>query len=46
MEILAFLCPFFTFGATTTPEEYSTISESAIDIDNDPLMEKSWDATW
>ena len=38
--------PIFTFGATTATAEYSTISESAIDIGNDHLMEKSWNATY
>ena len=31
------------FGTTTAPEEYTTVSEAAIDLGNNILQDKSWD---
>ena len=42
---LAFLCLSLPFGTTPTPEEYTTISEAAIELGNDLIAETSWDTT-
>ena len=34
-----------TFGTTPTPAEYTTISDAAIDLGNDPLTDTPWQAT-
>ena len=42
---LAFLCLSLTFSTTPAPEEYTTISEVSINIENDILTDAYWDAT-
>ena len=37
--------PAIPFGTTPTPEEYTTISETEIDIGNDLLKDISWETT-
>ena len=32
-----------SFGTTTVPEEYTTVSEAAIDLGNNLLRDKPWD---
>ena len=43
VDELAFLCLRLPFGTTPAPEEYTTISEAAIDLGNDLLQDQSWD---
>ena len=40
---LSFLCLRLPFGTTSAPEEYTTVSESEIDLGNDLLRDESWD---
>ena len=40
---LAFLCLELPFGTTPAPVEYTTISETTIDLGNDLLQDQSWD---
>ena len=42
---LAFLCLHLPFGTTPAPAEYTTISDSAINLGNDLLEDTSWDTT-
>ena len=46
MEKLDFLCLFLAFGTTPEPPEYTTISESEIDLGNNLLMDTPWEATY
>ena len=43
VDELAFLCLSLPFGTTPAPEEYTTVSEAAIDLGNDILWGESWD---
>ena len=43
VDEIAFLCLRFPFGTTPAPEEYTTVSEAAIDLGNDLLWDEYWD---
>ena len=43
VDELDFLCFRLPFGTTPTPAEYTTISESAIDLGKNLLQDQSWD---
>ena len=43
VDELAFICLRLPFGTTPEQAEYTTISESAIDLGNDLLQDQSWD---
>ena len=43
VDELAFTCLKLTFGDTTSPEEYTIVSEATIELGNDPPREESWD---
>ena len=43
VDQLDFLCLRILFRTTLTPEEYTTLSEAAIDLGNNILRDESWD---
>ena len=43
VDNLAFLCLRLPFDTTPAPEQYTTISEAAIDLGNNILQDESWD---
>ena len=43
VDELVFLCMRLPFGTKPAPAEYKTISEAAIDLDNDLIQDQSWD---
>ena len=46
VDELAFLCLRLNFGTTTAPAEYTTVSESEIDLGNYILWDESWDTDY